>query len=101
MPNNRKHKRPNNIISTQLTKKNNNNGSLSDSMIHKFDPAFQPPCYATIKKDIGFGYQTAFQAIKEIIIQNCEIAAITTDLWTSRAKTGYIGITCHWLTEKM
>src|SRR6266511_4684372 len=70
-------------------------------MINKFDPAFQPPCYITIKRDIGFGYQTAFQAIKEIIIQTCDTAAITTDLWTSHVKSGYIGITCHWLTEKM
>ncbi len=70
-------------------------------MIKKFDPAFDPPCYATIKKDIGSGYQASFQAIKEMIIQTCETAAITTDLWTSRAKSGYIGITCHWLTEKM
>src|SRR6266498_4418986 len=70
-------------------------------MIKKFDPAFQLPCYATIKKDISFSYQVAFQAIKEIIIQTCDIAAITTDLWTSHAKSEYIGITCHWLTEKM
>src|SRR3989442_120368 len=70
-------------------------------MINKFDPAFWPPCYATIKKDIGFGYQIAFQAIKEIIVRNCETAAITTELWTSCAKSGYIGIACHWLTEKI
>ena len=70
-------------------------------MIKKFDPAFDPPCYATIKKDIGSSYQASFQAIKEMIIQTCETAAITTDLWTSHAKSGYIRITCHWLTEKM
>src|ERR1044072_4075587 len=54
-----------------------------------------------IKKDIGCGYQVAFQAIKEMIDQTCDTAAITTDLWTSCANSGYIGITCHWLTEKM
>ena len=80
---------------------NSVNGKGFRRMIKKFDPAFQPPCYVTIKKDIGFGYQIAFQAIKEMIIQTCETAAITTDLWTSRAKSGYIGITCHWLTENM
>jgi hypothetical protein len=77
------------------------NGKGFLRMINKFDPAFHPPCYVTIKKDIGCGYQTAFQAIKEMIIQTCETAAITTDLWTSCAKSGYIGITCHWLSEKM
>ncbi len=36
-----------------------------------------------------------------MIIQTCKTAAITTDFWTSHAKSGYIGITCHWLTENM
>src|ERR1044071_3495034 len=35
------------------------------------------------------------------IKETCIYASITTDLWTSRAKTGYIGITCHWLTQDM
>ncbi|CAI2200587.1 9420_t:CDS:2, partial [Funneliformis geosporum] len=80
---------------------NSANGKGFLRMINKFDPAFQPPCYVTIKRDIGFGYQVVFQAIKKIIIQTCDTAAITTDLWTFRAKSEYIGITCHWLTEKM
>ncbi|CAG8493117.1 4633_t:CDS:2 [Rhizophagus irregularis] len=80
---------------------NSVNGKGFLRMINKFDPAFQPPCYVTIKKDIGCGYQAVFQAIKEMIIQTCETAAITTDLWTSHAKSGYIGITCHWLSDKM
>ena len=39
--------------------------------------------------------------MKEMINETCDSAAITTDLWTSHAKEGYIGITCHWLTSKM
>ena len=39
--------------------------------------------------------------MKDHIKETCIYASITTDLWTSRAKTGYIGITCHWLTQKM
>ncbi|PKK57681.1 hypothetical protein RhiirC2_797598 [Rhizophagus irregularis] len=31
--------------------------------------------------------------------ETCIYAFITNDLWTSRAKTRYIGITCHWLTQ--
>ncbi|CAI2196160.1 509_t:CDS:1, partial [Funneliformis geosporum] len=37
-------------------------------MINKLDPAFKLPCYVTIKKDISYRYQAAFQAIKEMII---------------------------------
>jgi hypothetical protein len=39
--------------------------------------------------------------MKELIINTCDNAAITTNLWTSHAKQGYIGITCHWLNDKM
>ena len=76
---------------------NSANGKGFIRMIH----TFQPPCYVTIKKDIGYGYQVTFQAMKEIIIQTCETASITTDLWTSHSKSGYIGVTCHWLKENM
>ena len=39
--------------------------------------------------------------MKNYIKETCDDASITTDLWTSRAKNGYIGITCHWLTQDM
>ncbi|CAG8752357.1 12692_t:CDS:1, partial [Funneliformis mosseae] len=29
----------------------------------------------------------------------CELISITTDLWTAKSKTGYIGIIEHWLDE--
>ncbi|CAG8659176.1 8928_t:CDS:2 [Funneliformis caledonium] len=60
------------------------NGEGFLHMINKLDLAFKPPCYVTIKKNIGYEYQVAFQAIKEMITHTC-----------------YIGITCHWLTENM
>ncbi len=59
---------------------NSANGKGFLHMLNKFDPAFQPPCYVTIKRDIGFGYQVAFQAIKEIIIQTYNTAAIIINL---------------------
>nr|CAG8656639.1 5008_t:CDS:2 [Entrophospora candida] len=34
------------------------------------------------------------------VINTCVTATITTDLWTSRSKEGYIGVTCHWLSPK-
>ncbi|CAG8537321.1 3951_t:CDS:2, partial [Funneliformis caledonium] len=66
-------------------KKTNGEGFLC--MINKLNPAFKLSCYVTIKKDIGYEYQAAFQAIKEMITHTCDIAAITTDLWTSHAKS--------------
>ncbi|CAG8675582.1 17218_t:CDS:2 [Funneliformis caledonium] len=80
---------------------NSANGEGFLHMINKLDPAFKSPCYVMIKKDIGYRYQVAFQAIKEMITHICDTVAITTDLWTSHAKSDYIRITCHWLTENM
>ncbi|CAG8855583.1 28855_t:CDS:2, partial [Gigaspora margarita] len=40
-------------------------------------------------------------AIKELISESCNNAAITTDLWMSYAKDGYIRITCYWLNNNM
>ncbi|CAB5208593.1 unnamed protein product [Rhizophagus irregularis] len=70
-------------------------------MINNINPAFIPPCYATLKRDIGCEYKTAVELMKSYIEETCIYASITTDLWTSRAKTGYIGITYHWLTQEM
>ena len=61
----------------------------------KINAAFIPPCYTTLKQDIGMGYQTAVNLMKTFIEETCINALIIADLWTSKAKTGYIGITCH------
>src|ERR1700722_7413377 len=70
-------------------------------MINEVNAVFTSPCYVTLKQDIGFGYKTVVELMKSYIEETCIYASITTDLWTSRAKTGYIGITCHWLTQEM
>src|ERR1044072_219622 len=77
------------------------NGEGFKKMMKKVNAAFNPPCYATLKQDMGFGYKKAIELMKNYIEKTCEYASITTDLWTSRAKNGYIGITCHWLTQEM
>ncbi|CAG8441574.1 12599_t:CDS:1 [Funneliformis caledonium] len=52
-------------------------------MVNKLDPTFRPPYF-------GCGYQVV--GISSIKPYNYS---------TSHAKSGYIGITCHWLTKKM
>ena len=69
--------------------------------MNKVNTAFTPPCYATLKRDIGMGYKASLNLMNTLIEETCLNASITVDLWTSRAKTGYIGIICHWLTQKM
>ena len=70
-------------------------------MMKKVNPQFQPPCYQTIKQCLGLGYQTAKELMKNMLNSTCDNASITTDLWTSCAQNGYIGITLHYLTEQM
>ena len=77
------------------------NGNSFKKMMKKVNAAFIPPCYATLKRDIGMEYQTAIDLMKIFIEETCINASITVDLWMSRSKTGYIGITCHWLMQEM
>src|SRR5579859_4044389 len=39
--------------------------------------------------------------MKNMLNITCDSASITTDLWTSCAQNGYIGITLHYLTDQM
>jgi hypothetical protein len=77
------------------------NGEGFKKMMKKVNAAFNPPCYATLKQNMGLEYKTAVELMKNYIEKTCNYASITTDLWTSRAKNGYISITCHWLTQEM
>src|SRR4051794_32472553 len=77
------------------------NGEGFKRMMNKVNAAFNLSCYATLKQNMGLGYTTAIELMKNHIEETCDYALITMDLWTSRAKNEYIGITCHWLTQKM
>lgn len=67
--------------------------------IKHIDPRFRSPSNKTIKNLIVEAYATQKQKVKNLIKESCTTATITTDLWTARSKVGYIGITCHWLTQ--
>ncbi|CAI2182989.1 18838_t:CDS:2, partial [Funneliformis geosporum] len=57
------------------------NGEGFLCMINKLDPAFKPLCYVMIKKNIGYGYQAAFQTIKEMITYTCDIFTENMELY--------------------
>jgi hypothetical protein len=77
------------------------NGDGFRKMMKKINPQFQPPCCQTFKQDLGSGYKTANELMKSMLNFTCDYTSITTDLWTSCAQNGYIGITCHYLTDQM
>jgi hypothetical protein len=66
--------------------------------VKKIDPKFRVPNNKTIKNIIADKYSIQKTKIKKLIEDTCVTATITTDLWTSRSKEGYIGVTCHWLS---
>jgi hypothetical protein len=69
-------------------------------MMAIFDSAFRIPSNITCKNIIAEAYDNSIRKVKALIIETCEFATITVDLWTARNKTGFIGITCHWLTSE-
>ena len=36
--------------------------------------------------------------LMKLLKSDCIAAALTTDFWTSKAKHGYIGVTCSWVS---
>ena len=64
----------------------------------QFDPSFVVPGEQKIKTMITKSYQHNYQNLKNILSETAAMVSLTTDLWTSRAKHGYIGITATWIT---
>src|SRR5439155_21241284 len=68
--------------------------------LYKLNSSYPIPCDKTIKNLISKAYKIRVKELLQLTINSCEFVSITTDLWTSRSKTGYIGITGHWLNDK-
>ncbi|CAG8650840.1 20457_t:CDS:2 [Racocetra persica] len=64
------------------------------------DPAFRRPSYKVLRKNISFANTNTKKQIYNLLNETCENVSLTTDLWTSRNNTGYIGITAHWLNKQ-
>ena len=48
---------------------------------------------------IGEVYNWSCDQLLELLKVDCISASITTDFWTSRARHGYIGVTCTWISQ--
>ncbi len=64
----------------------------------QFDPSFVVPGEKKIKTMIVKSYQHNNQILKNILSETAAMMSLTTDLWSSRAKHGYIGVTAAWIT---
>ena len=64
----------------------------------QFDPSFVVPGEQKIKTMINKSFRYNNQNLKNILSETATTVSLTTNLWSSRAKHGYIGITTIWIT---
>ena len=64
----------------------------------QFDPSFVVPGEQKIKTMIVKSYKHSYENLKNILNETAATVSLTTDLWSSRAKHGYIGVTAAWIT---
>ena len=69
-------------------------------MIHKFEPRYTPPDRKTLATHyLPQMFETEKKRVRDLM-HSAERFAVTTDLWTSRAKHAYTGVTVHYITDE-
>src|SRR5436853_4068692 len=68
-------------------------------LLFALDPLYSIPCDKTLKNLITNTYKAGVNELLSLIVSSCEFISITTDLWMAKSRTGYIGITGHWVDE--
>lgn len=63
-----------------------------------FDPAFVVPGEQKIRTMIAKSYQYNQKNLQNLLTETVDYVSLTMDLWSSRAKHGYLGITANWIT---
>lgn len=66
--------------------------------ISNFDPSFIIPGEQKVKTMISKSYNYNRENLKNLLNETATSVSLTTDLWSSRAKHGYLGITATWIT---
>ena len=49
---------------------------------------------------IGEAFEWSQNQLLKLLKVDCIAASITTDFWTSKARHGYIGVTCSWISHE-
>ncbi|GBC37627.2 zinc finger BED domain-containing protein 4-like [Rhizophagus irregularis DAOM 181602=DAOM 197198] len=68
-------------------------------LILSLDEHFEIPCDKSVKVMIGEAFKWSQEQLLELLKVDCIAASITTDFWTSKARHGYIGVTCSWISH--
>src|SRR6185369_2637210 len=67
-------------------------------MISHFNPSFNIPGEQKIKTMISKSYKHNCENLMNLLNETVTTVSLTTDLWSSRAKHGYLGVTATWIT---
>jgi hypothetical protein len=65
--------------------------------VYNLNPVFTMPSRETVKKITYEAYNYSFFQLKEMLSTQATSVSLTMDLWTSRNRQGYLGITCTYL----
>ena len=68
-------------------------------LIFQLEPAFILPCSETVKDIIYAAFNFSFSNLQQVIKSQAKSVSLTLDLWTSRSRQGYLGITCSFLNN--
>ena len=63
-------------------------------LLLSLDEHFNIPCDKSVKLMIRGAFEWSQDQLFELLRVDCIAASITTDFWTSKARHGYIGVTC-------
>jgi hAT family C-terminal dimerisation region len=67
--------------------------------INALNENFELPTDKEFRKKILEAYEFTQKQLKQYIYENARSVSLTCDLWTSRNKQGFLGITCHLITS--
>ena len=70
------------------------------NLINLLDKTINTKDRETYSRQVETFAEEVLAEVKELMVKNCDVsAAITTDLWTSRARDSYISITLHFIDK--
>jgi hypothetical protein len=63
------------------------------------EPGYKIPCDKSIKNILCSAYTWSKEQLQSLLRSTAVTVHLTTDLWTSKSRHGYLGITVTWLTS--
>jgi hypothetical protein len=69
-------------------------------LFKELDPRFIMPCQKTIRNMIDDAFDYTLPQLKTLMKNEATSASLTLDLWTSKSRQGYLGITCTFIDSQ-